>query len=120
LKTDEVRSETFVIGGYPWYDIWIWMNEFPHVRIYSICRVIFVCFDLLWFCFRKILLYPEGCDELGYYLSIYLEAVKTASMSEGCSRDVKFKLLVFNQLDANMTISEGIHFLFLPSQQTTN
>jgi hypothetical protein len=21
LKTDEVRSETFVIGGYPWYDI---------------------------------------------------------------------------------------------------
>ncbi|KAK2418628.1 MATH domain and coiled-coil domain-containing protein [Trifolium repens] len=31
-------------------------------------------------------------------LSIYLEAVKTANMSEGWRRDVEYKLVVFNQL----------------------
>jgi hypothetical protein len=34
LKTDMIYSEPFVIGGYPWYDIWIRLNEFPHVRIW--------------------------------------------------------------------------------------
>jgi hypothetical protein len=38
LKTDDVYSEPFVIGGYPWYDDLISMNdEFQHVRIYWIC-----------------------------------------------------------------------------------
>jgi hypothetical protein len=32
LKTDDVYSEPFVIGGYPWYDDLISMNdEFPHM-----------------------------------------------------------------------------------------
>ncbi|KAK2418621.1 ubiquitin-specific protease [Trifolium repens] len=51
----------------------------------------------------KIFLYPRGNKT---NLPIYLEAVETANMSEGWSRDVKFKLLVFNQLDTNMTISK--------------
>ncbi|KAK2418608.1 MATH domain and coiled-coil domain-containing protein [Trifolium repens] len=37
---------------------------------------------------------------------MYLAAVKTANMSEGWSRYVKFNLLVFNQLDSNMTIKD--------------
>jgi hypothetical protein len=72
-----------------------------------------VCFDLVCFCFRKILLYPRG-DEVDDHLAMYLEAVETANMSKGWSRNVKFKFLVFNQLDTNMTISEGIIFFFFP------
>jgi hypothetical protein len=41
-------------------------------------------------------------------LSIYLEAMQNANMSEGWSRDVKFKLFVFSQVNTNMTISKGI------------
>jgi hypothetical protein len=41
---------------------------------------------------------------------MYLEAVKTANMSEGWSRDVKFKLVVFNQLNTNMTITKGVSY----------
>ncbi|KAK2418609.1 MATH domain and coiled-coil domain-containing protein [Trifolium repens] len=72
LKTDEVCSEPFVMGGYPW----------------------------------KICLCPRG-DEVDDHLAMYLAAVKTANMSEGWSRYVKFNLLVFNQLDSNMTIKVG-------------
>ncbi|KAK2364554.1 ubiquitin-specific protease [Trifolium repens] len=52
----------------------------------------------------RILLYPKGI-KVDNYLSIYLEAMKTANMSEGWSRGVKFKLVVFNQLNTNMTIT---------------
>ncbi|WJX71447.1 hypothetical protein P8452_55441 [Trifolium repens] len=45
---------------------------------------------------RRILLFPKGNNNKGADLSIYLEAVKTANMSEGWSRDVKIK---FNQLE---------------------
>ncbi|CAJ2632164.1 unnamed protein product [Trifolium pratense] len=69
LKTGEVYSEPFVIGGYPW----------------------------------KICLLRD--DVLDGGLAIYLEAVETANMSEGWSRHVKFKLVVFNQLNTSMTIT---------------
>jgi ubiquitin carboxyl-terminal hydrolase 7 len=109
LKTDMIYSEPFVIGGYPWYDDLISMNdEYPHFRIYWIClSYIFVFLSAFWFCFRKIRLYPrdEGDND---YLTIYLEAVNTANMSEGWCRYVKFNLFVFNQLDSNMTIKEGV------------
>ncbi|XP_045794342.1 MATH domain and coiled-coil domain-containing protein At3g58410-like [Trifolium pratense] len=84
LKTDEVYSETFVIGGYPW----------------------------------KIRLHPKG-DEDDEYLQIYVEAVKTANMSEGWSRVVKFKLLVFNQLNTNMTISEDFGDCVFDASETS-
>ncbi|KAK2364550.1 MATH domain and coiled-coil domain-containing protein [Trifolium repens] len=51
----------------------------------------------------RILLFPKGND-VENSLSIYFEAMQTANMSKGWSRDVKFKLLVFNQLDANITV----------------
>ncbi|XP_045795792.1 MATH domain and coiled-coil domain-containing protein At3g58270-like [Trifolium pratense] len=60
----------------------------------------------------RILLFPKGNKTKGAvdHLSIYLEAVKTEYASEGWIRDVKFKLVVFNQLDSNMTIiSETTH-----------
>jgi hypothetical protein len=43
-------------------------------------------------------------------LSIYLQALETADESEGWSRDVKVKLVVFNQLNTNMTIIRGVIF----------
>ncbi|XP_045795797.1 MATH domain and coiled-coil domain-containing protein At3g58360-like [Trifolium pratense] len=51
----------------------------------------------------RILLFPKGND-VDSSLSIYFEAMQTANMSKGWSRDVKFKLLVFNQLDTNITV----------------
>ncbi|WJX79646.1 hypothetical protein P8452_62750 [Trifolium repens] len=54
----------------------------------------------------RIVLYPTGNknkDGLNH-LSIYLEAMQTANMSEGWNRDAKFMLLLFNQLDSNLTI----------------
>ncbi|KAK2418618.1 MATH domain and coiled-coil domain-containing protein [Trifolium repens] len=51
----------------------------------------------------RILLFPKGND-VDNSLSIYFEAMQTANMSKGWSRDVKFKLLVFNQLDKNIAV----------------
>ncbi|KAI5425190.1 hypothetical protein KIW84_031121 [Lathyrus oleraceus] len=48
-------------------------------------------------------LHPKGTNKAGH-LSIVLQAVKTANMSKGWSRDVKFKLVVFNQVDTNKSI----------------
>ncbi|XP_050914888.1 protein RESTRICTED TEV MOVEMENT 3 [Lathyrus oleraceus] len=72
LKEDEVYSEPFVLGGYPW----------------------------------RISLFPKG-HEVENSLSIFLEAMQTANMSEGWKRHVKYKLLLFDQLNANMTICRG-------------
>lgn len=71
LNVENIRSEPFVLGGYPW----------------------------------RTLLYPRG-NKVNDSLSIYLEAMQTANMSKGWSRDVKFKLLLFNQLNTNITITE--------------
>ena len=68
--------------------------------------ITFLYFDLIWFWFRRILMFPKGND-VDNSLSIYLEAMQTANMSKGWSRDVKFKLLVFNQINTNMTITRG-------------
>ncbi|WJX84974.1 hypothetical protein P8452_67490 [Trifolium repens] len=43
-------------------------------------------------------------------LSIYLEAVKTANMSEGWRRDVEYKLVVFNQLETYRTFTKGVFY----------
>lgn len=62
---------------------------------------------MIWFLFRMIYLYPKGEEGVEDFLSIYLTVVKTTNMSEGWSRDVKFKLFVFNHLNANITFTEG-------------
>jgi hypothetical protein len=70
------------------------LNQFiMSIVLYKLCFAVkyalfwhdLVCFDMLWFCFRKICLYPRG-DGGDDYLSIYLEAEKTANMFEGWSR----------------------------------
>jgi hypothetical protein len=84
-----------------------WMNSHSHHLLH------FFLFwsDLVWLCFRRILLFPKGNNNKGADLSIYLEAVKTANMSEGWSRDVKIKFVLFNQLNTNMAITKGVfHF----------
>ncbi|GAU17574.1 hypothetical protein TSUD_341180 [Trifolium subterraneum] len=65
----------------------------------------FILGSYLW----RIFLYPKGNEKKDAVnqLSIYLEAVETANESEGWSRDVKIKLVVFNQLNTNMTIKKG-------------
>jgi hypothetical protein len=80
-----------------------WMNSHSHHLLH------FFLFwsDLVWLCFRKILLFLKGNKNKGVYLSIYLEAVKTANMSEGWSRDVKVKFVLFNKRNTNMTITKG-------------
>lgn len=47
------------------------------------------------------------------YLSIYLEAAQFAKLPKGWNRDVKFKLVVFNQINSNMTIAKGIFASFV-------
>lgn len=82
LNTNELYSNPFVLGGYPW----------------------------------RILMFPKGND-VDNSLSIYLEAMQTANMSKGWSRDVKFKLLVFNQINANMTITRETNHELNASQK---
>ncbi|GAU17575.1 hypothetical protein TSUD_341190 [Trifolium subterraneum] len=62
----------------------------------------FILGGYLW----RIVLFPKGNKKkrANNRLSIYLEALETANESEGWSRDTKFKLVVFNQLNTNMTI----------------
>jgi hypothetical protein len=82
-----------------------------------------------WFCFRRIYFFRKGSKKDGN-LSIFLEAARmkivivskrcSNNVSKGClskewSRDVKFKLVVFNQLDTNRTITKGN--CFFPSPQ---
>jgi hypothetical protein len=107
----KIHSEPFILGGYPWYVIQ--MNELTFLTGgYSslfICSLTpFVSYFLCFMLFRKINLVQRGNQN---NLSIYLEAVKTANMSEGWSRDVVYKLVVFNQLNTNRKITKGI-FLF--------
>ncbi|WJX79653.1 hypothetical protein P8452_62757 [Trifolium repens] len=70
-------------------------------KIYSQSQP-FVLGSYLW----RIVLYPTGNKRKDAVddLSIYLQALETANESEGWSRDVKVKLVVFNQLNTNMTI----------------
>lgn len=74
-----------------------------------------MCFDLIWFCCRRILLFPKGKNSAVNQLHIYLEAIKTANMSEGWKRDAKFKFAVFNQVEDNSTITEGFFSPLPPS-----
>ncbi|XP_058742652.1 MATH domain and coiled-coil domain-containing protein At3g58360-like [Vicia villosa] len=54
--------------------------------------------------------YPWGPFHEG--LGIFLEAVVTGNMSEGWNRDVKFKLLLFNQVNAKITVTKEFHHEF--------
>ncbi|KAK2364561.1 ubiquitin-specific protease [Trifolium repens] len=78
------------------------IENFSQLNVDKIYSESFIVGGYPW----RILLFPKGNKNKGAvnHLSIYLEVVKTANMSEGWSRDVKFKLFLFNQLDSNMTI----------------
>ncbi|CAI8615001.1 unnamed protein product [Vicia faba] len=67
----------------------------------TVCSEPFVLGGYPW----RIKLFPKG-DKVKNVLSIYLEVMHTANMSEGWDRDVKFKLLLINQLDTSEKISE--------------
>jgi hypothetical protein len=84
------------------------MNEFT----FPIGLLHILCFDLIWLCSRRIVLYPTGNKRKNAVndISIYLQALEMANESEGWSRDVKVKLVVFNQLNTNMTIIRGVIF----------
>ncbi|XP_058740729.1 MATH domain and coiled-coil domain-containing protein At3g58360-like [Vicia villosa] len=85
------------------FEKFIWKVEnFSHLKSYVIYSEPFVLGGYPW----RIILYPKGEVEAEESLSIYLEAVKTDNMSEGWSRDVKYKFHIFNQFDANMTTTK--------------
>jgi hypothetical protein len=75
-----------------------------------------------WLYFRRIYFYPKGSEKDGN-LTIVWEAVQMQiedvstgllyNVSKEWSRDVKFKLVVFNQLDTNRTITKGNCFILL-------
>ncbi|CAK8544214.1 unnamed protein product [Lathyrus sativus] len=65
-----------------------------------------------------IYLYPKGEEGEEDFSSIYLGTVKTTNMSEGWSRDVKFKLLLFNQLNANKTVTIESRYEFNARQDS--
>ncbi|AES60195.1 putative ubiquitinyl hydrolase 1 [Medicago truncatula] len=54
----------------------------------------------------RIALFPKGSSSAVDQLGIFLEAMKTANMSEGWKRDAKFKFAVFNQVEDNRTITK--------------
>jgi hypothetical protein len=109
LDVDKIYSEPFILGGYPY--MVCYLNEWIPISL------TFLCFDVIWLCFRRILLFPKGNKNKGEvnHLSIYLEAVKTANMSEGWSRQVKLRLSVFNQIETDETITCGIFSFFSSS-----
>ncbi|KAI5425169.1 hypothetical protein KIW84_031104 [Lathyrus oleraceus] len=77
------------------------IENFSHLNMYEVYSEPFFLGGYPW----MIYLYPKGDEGVEDFLSIYLAVVKTTNMSEGWSRDVKFKLFVFNQLNANRTIT---------------
>ncbi|XP_058738926.1 MATH domain and coiled-coil domain-containing protein At3g58250-like [Vicia villosa] len=84
------------------YEKFTWKVEnFSNLKTNKVYSEPFVLGGYPW----RILLFPKGRNEANY-LSIYLEAMKTANMSEGWNRDVQFKFLLFNQLDTKMTITK--------------
>jgi hypothetical protein len=111
----EIYSEPFVLDGYPWY------YSITVIEFIGLINTIYtsVYGSNLWFWFRRISLYPSGDDIDNDYLLVYLEAVQmqtnNANMSNGWSRDVKFNLVVFNQLDSYMNITLPYGDLFFPS-----
>ncbi|CAK8544216.1 unnamed protein product [Lathyrus sativus] len=71
------------------FEKFIWKVEnFSHLIIDHIYSEPFVLGGYPW----RIILYPSGICYCNY-LSIHLEAMQTANMSEGWSRDVKFCIL---------------------------
>jgi hypothetical protein len=118
-NVESIYSEPFVLGGYPWY-----LNQWLHLCRLSIYSLIIFSFKWFnWFCFRRIHLYQKGRQKDGN-LAIFLEAVQLQMenvsnewLSKVWNRDVKFRLVVFNQLDTNRTITRGgnCFFFFLSS-----
>ncbi|GAU17578.1 hypothetical protein TSUD_341220 [Trifolium subterraneum] len=99
-------SSTEIFEKFTWK-----IENFSRLNAEKICSEPFILCGYPW----RILMFPKGYKKRGAvnHLSIYLEAVKTANMSEGWSRHVKIKLLVFNQLNSNRTITkENPHSYF--------
>jgi hypothetical protein len=100
----------------------IWINDCIYVDYHYLSTLIIFSFKWFnWFCFRRIHLYPKGRKKDGN-LAIFLEAVQLQMenvsnewLSKVWNRDVKFRLVVFNQLDTNRTITRGGNcFFFFP------
>ncbi|MCH88540.1 ubiquitin carboxyl-terminal hydrolase family protein [Trifolium medium] len=92
------------------------VDNFSCLNTVEVCSQPFVLGGYPW----RISLFPRGNKLIKEddNLSIYLEAMQNANMSEGWSRDVKFKLFVFSQLNTNMTISKESNHKFNASEDS--
>ncbi|CAJ2632171.1 unnamed protein product [Trifolium pratense] len=93
------ESSTEIFEKFTWK-----IENFSRLNADKICSEPFILCGYPW----RIRLHPKGNKnkDVVDHLSIYLEAMQTANMSEGWRRDVKFKLIVFNQIDTNGTITQ--------------
>ncbi|MCH85047.1 ubiquitin carboxyl-terminal hydrolase family protein, partial [Trifolium medium] len=98
VQMERQESSTEIFEKFTWK-----IDNFSRLTVDKIYSEPFVIGGYPW----RILLFPKG-NKVDDYVSIYLEAVKTANMAKEWSRDVKFKLLVFNQLDTNKTITKEV------------
>ncbi|KAI5425186.1 hypothetical protein KIW84_031117 [Lathyrus oleraceus] len=95
-------------SGVEKFEKFIWkLENFSRLNM-SVYHEHFVLGGYPW----RLSLHPKGTIKAGH-LSIVLQAVETANMSEGWSRDVKFKLVVFNQVDTNMSFIGGTNCAFI-------
>ncbi|GAU28117.1 hypothetical protein TSUD_295540 [Trifolium subterraneum] len=78
------------------------IENFSHLNADYIFSEPFILCGYPW----RIILSTKGKN--GDNLCIFLEAMETSNMSKGWSRDVEYKLLLFNQVDTNRTITEVI------------
>jgi hypothetical protein len=70
-----------------------------------------VLFDTIYincfgFGFRRILVYPYGNGNDTNNMSIYLDTMQSPNSYQGGTRDVTFRLVVFNQFDSTMSIKK--------------
>lgn len=114
LNTKKLYSETFIVGGYKWYNLSPHLNGLYYVYLSGINLSLHVIFV------RRILVFPKGNNV--EHLSMYLDVADSANLPYGWSRYAQFSLAIINQVQNKYSVRKGtllasaLH-LFLPNRQ---
>ena len=97
-------SETFTVGGYKWYALYL------HFYILLLLRGVSgrVSYQDHLCCCRRVLLFPKGNNV--DHLSVYLDVADSAQLPYGWSRFAHFTLAVVNQYDPKLTVKKGSYY----------
>lgn len=114
LNTKKLYSETFIVGGYKWYNLSPHLNGLYYVYLSGINLSLHVIFV------RRILVFPKGNNV--EHLSMYLDVADSASLPYGWSRYAQFSLAIINQVQNKYSVRKGtllgsVLHLFLPNRQ---